>query len=63
MDFSIAPLVRNDRASIEVQTRNIQGANTKISFSAGFGQQKWAELAVCMPKFLKIFFYYPTKVR
>ena len=63
LDFSIAPLVRNDRASIEVQTRNIQGANTKISFSAGFGQQKWAEWAVCMPKLLKIFFCYPTKVR
>jgi len=39
LDFSITQLVRNDRASIEVQIRNIQGANTKISFPAGFGQQ------------------------
>ena len=63
LEFSIAQLVRNDRASIEVQIRNIQGANTKISFLAGFGQQKWAEWAACMPKLLKIFFCYPTKVR
>ena len=36
-------------------------ANTKISFPAWFGQQKWAEWAVCMPKLLKIFFAIPPR--